>query len=390
MIMKGKIIKYKQDRGFGFIATDDGEYFFHKNTAQRAGIEIADLAPGKEVEIEVGIGKKGKEEVIRFIAPKLDCEIPQERNFISDKAYKKNFYLFLNKPYYVSDHAKMYALQANKKCGFSLSTRFSKDNQFEALRNFNFEGINCSAITKNQKLNIESLFSETNTKTLHLKPDWRITLGLGGASVFETDITLHHIYGVPSIPASSIKGVVRSYIIQEQFDNEESKAILDKEFCDAFGCSKEHEIHTKDETGKTIKNKKLSWYGQQYEAKTIAHYDRKGATYFFDALPTNSSDIKVRMDIMNVHYKDYYDASKEKDGTYKAGSVKPPADWSNPTIINFLTVKETTFQFLLASKEKEINNLKIGNKTIVEWLKEALQNHGIGAKTAVGYGYMEE
>jgi CRISPR/Cas system CMR subunit Cmr6 (Cas7 group RAMP superfamily) len=32
---------------------------------------------------------------------------------------------------------------------------------------------------------------------------------------------------------------------------------------------------------------------------------------------------------------------------------------------------------------------QIRDKSIKEWLKEALTNHGIGAKTAVGYGYFE-
>ena len=44
-----------------------------------------------------------------------------------------------------------------------------------------------------------------------------MVVGLGGESVYETSITLHHIYGIPYIPASSIKGVVRSWIITEVF-----------------------------------------------------------------------------------------------------------------------------------------------------------------------------
>ena len=93
------------------------------------------------------------------------------------------------------------------------------------------------------------------------------------------------------------------------------------------------------------------------------------------------------MDIMNVHYKDYYGATKNKDGKYE--NVPPPADWSSPNIINFLTVKDSPFQFLIAAKDDSITDLKIKDKTITQWLTEDLQNHGIGAKTAVGYGYMQ-
>ncbi|MGB1243218.1 MAG: type III-B CRISPR module RAMP protein Cmr6, partial [Chitinophagales bacterium] len=74
---------------------------------------------------------------------------------------------------------------------------------------------------------------------------------------------------------------------------------------------------------------------------------------------------------------------------------KPPADYHNPIPIFFLTVdKKTQFQFILGSKSSEwltwtFKNNKKEEKDIIWWLQDALQNHGIGAKTAVGYGYMK-
>ena len=62
-----------------------------------------------------------------------------------------------------------------------------------------------------KRLNLK--FSED----LVLKPDWRMVIGLGNESVYETSMILHHIYGIPYIPGSAIKGVVRSYIITEEF-----------------------------------------------------------------------------------------------------------------------------------------------------------------------------
>lgn len=313
-----------------------------------------------------------------------------------------NFSLFLNKPYHDSEEAKkMYEKKNGDEYKFSLNERFVKKKRdkkgkpvevtgkekYEKLDRFDFSGIDCAQITSRQKANIAVLFPKT--KALTFKPEWRLTLGLGGASVFNTDITLHHIYGVPYIPASSIKGVVRSWIIETVFDTDEAKAIKCKAFCDLFGCSKEHKIHTKGKDGRTRKSKHLSWYGEQHKAKNIDFYESKGKVTFFDALPTSSEDIHISMDIMNVHYKDYYDSTKQKDGTYRKDEMKPPADWSNPTIINFLTVKNTPFQFLLASKDDSLNKLKVDDKTIDAWLKEALTHHGIGAKTAVGYGYFK-
>ena len=40
--------------------------------------------------------------------------------------------------------------------------------------------------------------------------DWRLVVGLGGAAVYETAMTLHHVYGIPYLPGSAVKGVTRS------------------------------------------------------------------------------------------------------------------------------------------------------------------------------------
>ncbi len=66
--------------------------------------------------------------------------------------------------------------------------------------------------------------------------DWRMVIGLGGESVLETDITLHHLYGIPFIPGSALKGLTRAYVTGEiegyksdkiDNDNEEVKRIFD-------------------------------------------------------------------------------------------------------------------------------------------------------------------
>jgi CRISPR/Cas system CMR subunit Cmr6 (Cas7 group RAMP superfamily) len=51
--------------------------------------------------------------------------------------------------------------------------------------------------------------------------------------------------------------------------------------------------------------------------------------------------------------------------------------------------KGAEFQFIIGSKTNTIETYKIGGLTITKWLHKALTEHGIGAKTAVGYGYMQ-
>ncbi len=166
------------------------------------------------------------------------------------------------------------------------------------------------------------------------KTSYRLVIG-GEATVYETSMRLHHIYGIPYIPASGIKGVVRSYIITEKFENKEEEALNDDDFVKVFG-------------------------SQEQEGKVI----------FFDAFPISKPTLKV--DIMNPHYGDYYSKKIAPTDTMKL----------NP--IPFLTVENTTFRFVVASK---IEKITFKEKRFLVWFKKALQNHGLGAKTAVGYGY---
>ena len=160
-----------------------------------------------------------------------------------------------------------------------------------------------------------------------MKLDYRLLIG-AEESIYETSIRLHHIYGIPFIPSSAIKGVVRSYIELE------------------------------GELGKWI-----DYFGSE---------EKEGKIIFFDAFPT--SEPKIKVDVMTPHYDDYYKDKK---------NIIAPTDTQNPVPINFLTVEDTKFKFFIASKEKIENEF-------IYLFKKALTEHGIGAKTAVGYGYFEE
>ncbi|HHH49521.1 MAG TPA: type III-B CRISPR module RAMP protein Cmr6, partial [Saprospiraceae bacterium] len=195
-------------------------------------------------------------------------------------------------------------------------------------------------------------------KKISFSPDWRMIVGLGDASVYETSITLHHIYGIPYIPASTIKGVIRSQVIKEIF--------LPKYLSD-----NDEKANEKAEDD-AMKNSVFKlFFGNQ---------DQKGKIIFYDAFPTSSP--KIEVDVMNPHYGSYY------------SDTKAPVDSDSPTPIFFLTVTGCAFQFLISSKSKQLFEKYFDadskKKTIIQWLTEALAHHGIGAKTAVGYGYMKQ
>ncbi|MCK5507702.1 MAG: type III-B CRISPR module RAMP protein Cmr6 [Desulfobacterales bacterium] len=62
-----------------------------------------------------------------------------------------------------------------------------------------------------------------------------------------------------------------------------------------------------------------------------------GKIIFFYAFPEKG--VSIKLDIMNPHYPKYY------------SDDEVPADWQNP--IKFLTVENTSFNFVLALNKKE-------------------------------------
>lgn len=248
---------------------------------------------------------------------------------------------------------------------------FKKDRSGENFKiNASFGNIDFKALAERELSNAISLMGDNQIKKLEMATQWRMVQGLGIESVYEISMTLHHIYGIPYIPASVLKGVTRSWIITNAYSGKEEIAISDPKFCDWFGCPAELVVH---------QNQSIRRYGSFYKEA------RKGELVFFDAYPLNTPQLDV--DIMNPHYNPYY---SDKNGN------TPPADNYNPVPIFFLTVsKNTPFQFVLGGKEGILNqsikhqDLENGNWNIFDWLKDALIQHGVGAKTAVGYGYMQ-
>jgi len=172
-------------------------------------------------------------------------------------------------------------------------------------------------------------------KRIRAQPIWRFVIGLGAAHVLETGITLHRIFGLPIIPGSALKGAAKAYA-----QLVEGKPDDDSQLVAIFG--------TAEQTGSVI---------------------------FLDAIPLQPP--KFQLDIMNPHYPNYY-RTPEKN---------LPADWESPNPVFFLTVSKTPYRFAIASRSGQGNHLL---DLAEKWLKEALKELGIGAKTSADYGYWYE
>lgn len=169
--------------------------------------------------------------------------------------------------------------------------------------------------------------------------------GIGETHPKETSMVFDHNMGIPYIPSSGIKGIVRFThtlsLIQEARD-----------------------------TGKIINNKFDDEEPWTLIPKMFGTQQERGRVIFLDAYSQEAPELHA--DIMNPHYGPYY----QDTGT------KPPADYYNPVPIKFLTVKAgAVFIFrTIAPKQDDLP------QKIRDTLRKALTEEGVGAKTAVGYG----
>jgi len=177
--------------------------------------------------------------------------------------------------------------------------------------------------------------------------------GIGLTHPNEVGMTFDHTIGIPYIPASTIKGIVRFAHLLELSQN--------------------------------IPNKESNFFDEESEWTNVLEMFGRGGdsepaigrVIFLDAYPETVPEIVA--DIMNPHYAEYYSKGKA------------PGDYLNPTPIKFLTVKKgTKFIFrILVNKDKSYYDLK-NNKNlkdlVLKAVKKSLEEEGIGAKTAVGYG----
>ena len=163
-----------------------------------------------------------------------------------------------------------------------------------------------------------------------LSPKWRLSINLGAPSIYETSLLFHRNHSLSIIPGSALKGVAHHYAKYQ-------RKLLKEDIAKIFGTQ-----------------------------------DKKGEVIFFDALPVidQNRDFVV-LDVMNVHYRDYYQKGKT------------PGDWMNPNPVFFLTIERLKFRFVVASKDESLSI------TALDLLKNAINKVGIGAKTSTGYGYFE-
>lgn len=170
--------------------------------------------------------------------------------------------------------------------------------------------------------------------------------GLGAGHPTETGMILDRNLGVPYIPASSIKGVLRLA-------------------CAINIARKEGKTEVSDAHPELVK----------FFGSVDTKEGRRGQVMFLDAYPER--DVELQLDIMNPHYGKYY-----------SGENMHPVETESPIPIKFISVPAgTAFVFRavclpLADEsftEDEVKALEAAFDTAFEVV-------GFGGKSAIGYG----
>ncbi len=199
------------------------------------------------------------------------------------------------------------------------------------------------------------------------------TTGLGNEYPLENGFAFLNPYGLPYLPGSGVKGVLR----------QAARELASGDWGDTHGWTTDA-IHTLD-TGKDII--KLSpldvLFGKQSQDGDTEHL--RGVLSFWDALPQVPGD-SLAVDIMTPHHSHYY-----QDG-------QTPHDSGQPNPISFLTLPPgTCFAFHVRCDQPRLERLAPDLARDDHWqsLLNAAFLHafswlGFGAKTAVGYGAMQE
>lgn len=160
----------------------------------------------------------------------------------------------------------------------------------------------------------------------------RMLIGLSGGAALETGGTVSHIWGMPMIPGSSLKGLARAHaeqllgdghpLVQEMFGAREGDAL-------------------------------------------------SGVVAFHDAWwvpPASGRTSPFVCDVLTVHHQDYY--------TSQGNS--PASDKDSPVPVPLIAVQG---EFLFV-----IEGLRNWATLAGHWLMAALAERGAGAKSAAGYG----
>ncbi len=224
------------------------------------------------------------------------------------------------------------------------------------------------------------------------------TTGLGNEHPLENGFAFLNPYGLPYLPGSGVKGVVRraaQELAGGMWDNDRGWKGLDR-----------HCYRLEIRRGKQTVTIPLSvldvLFGLESGDGATEHV--RGALSFWDVIPQIKGN-SLMVEIMTPHQSHYYQINKKQNP--QPPHFQSPHDSGQPNPISFLTVPPgSTFTFYVVCDVLHLRKLcanrqdgapDLGSEVTANWknllrgaFEHAFEWMGFGAKTAVGYGAMRE
>lgn len=161
----------------------------------------------------------------------------------------------------------------------------------------------------------------------------RMALNMAVGVQENAGICLDHHLGIPYIPGTALKGLALNAAVEGDSDPDLIREI----------------------------------FGEQHAGKDVVA--SKGQVSFLSAYPVQGAGLDE--DIITCHHTKYY-----QKGT------GPALDNEEPVPVNFVTVRAgAEFRFAVCGRNKRLV------EAAKQFLVEAVTDHGVGAKTAAGYGW---
>lgn len=186
-----------------------------------------------------------------------------------------------------------------------------------------------------------------------------LVLGLGLEHPSEKGFRFDWTLGLPVIPASGIKGVVRlAWLVEELNRQPDEKAAL----------------HLAADWPGKYPSAFRSVFGAGGEKDAL-----RGQVIFLDAYPQAVPRLKA--EIMNCHYPDYLNMASR--GPTEDQRPNPQKYWAVDPLLKDRRPLPFVFRLLLSPEVSRESGLKA---SLLQAFEQALGEHGLGAKTAVGHG----
>ena len=195
----------------------------------------------------------------------------------------------------------------------------------------------------------ENAFKAAGAMLLEFRTTAPLAVGLGGKNVLENGLSLEHTYGVPIIPASSLKGVLAAYCAEAL-----KKPAPGGEAPAAW-----------------LKNNKVIFGSAAADGASA-----KGYVRFHDAWITPESlENCLHDDVVTCHHRGYY--SQQEPAV--------PSDFDDPVPVSFVSVGGT-FLVVCDCEEPDASRKKAILAEIGKLFERVLGERGVGAKRSSGYG----